>query len=268
MPRTQSVAPNAAGASLLAAGEAAAVTVEQADGASDFFFTCDHADARLPQRLGTLGLSDTQLGSHIAYDIGAAGVARVLAARLDATLVLQNYSRLVIDCNRPLQAPDSIARRSEWTQIDGNEHLDDDDIAARTAEIFTPYHDTLADLLDARQRARRRTLLVSIHSFTPTYRGDARPWHVGVMYQHDKRIADVLLQLLRRDERLVIGDNEPYAVTDDTDYTLPHHGQARGLPHVGLEIRQDLIADDAGQKTWGGRLASLFKQASTQLAGS
>ena len=266
MPKSKT-ASSPANARLLSPQEPAAVCVEQPDGTSDFLLTCDHADALIPQRLGTLGLSDTQLASHIAWDIGAAGVARLLAARLDATLVLQPYSRLVIDCNRPLTAADSIAQRSEWVQISGNENLSEDDVAARTAEIFTPYHDTLRTLLDERQRARRQTLLVAIHSFTPTYRGDTRPWHISVMYQHDKRMADVLLPLLRRDERLVIGDNEPYSVTDDTDHTLPHHGQARGLAHVGIEIRQDLIADEAGQKNWAGRLASLFKQASAQLAG-
>jgi len=245
---------------LIAHDEPAAVEWVREDGSSDFLLVCDHASRRLPASLGTLDLSETELSSHIAWDIGAAGVARMLADRLEAALLLQNYSRLVIDCNRPLAAPDSIPTRSEWVQIAANENLDDAVVAGRVGEIFTPYHDALRQHIDQRLRDRRKTLLVAIHSFTPNYRGDARPWHVGVMYRSDARMAKALLAMLKRDERLQVGDNEPYAIEEDSDYTLPTHGEARGIAHVGLEIRQDLIADEAGQKTWAGRLASMFKQ--------
>jgi len=251
--------------SLLGADEAPAVTVERADGASDFVLACDHAGRDIPQSLESLGLSETELASHIAWDIGAAGVARRLAERLDATLVLQPYSRLVIDCNRAPGSPESIVDRSEWTHISRNENLAEAEVEARTRVIFQPYHDALRDILDARQRQRRQTVLVSVHSFTPSYRGAARPWHIGIMYHRDARLASELLRLLRRDERLPVGDNEPYSISDETDYTIPIHGEARGIPHVALEIRQDLIADEAGQATWAGRLAKLLKQASETL---
>mgnify|MGYP000031689408 CR=1 FL=1 len=250
---------------LLSADEPSPVTLEQADGGSDFVLVCDHASRLIPRTLGTLGLSETELSSHVAWDIGAAGVTRLLAQRIDAPALLQNYSRLVIDCNRPLQAADSIPQLSEWVRIAANEHLDAAAVEARQAEIFAPYHEALRALLDRRQRERRQTLLVSLHSFTPSYRGEARPWHIGLMYRHDARLAAPLLQLLRRDERLLVGDNQPYAVGDDTDLTLPQHGEARGIVHVGVEIRNDLIADEAGQKTWAGRLASLLKQAATMI---
>lgn len=253
-------------ARLLSGDEPAALTVEHAQGASDFVLACDHAGNEIPRALGTLGLSATELSSHIAWDIGTAGVARRLAERLDATLVLQSYSRLVIDCNRPLQAPDSIAISSEWAQIAGNVNLPEAAVEARRREIFQPYHDGLRQILDERQRNRRQTLLVALHSFTPSYRGTSRPWHIGIMYHHDARLAGVLLGLLRRDERLTVGDNQPYSVDDATDYTIPVHGEARRIAHVGIEIRQDLIADEAGQKTWAGRLASLFKQAAESMA--
>ncbi len=256
---------NGATMRLLMEDEPSAVTVERPGGTSDFILACDHASRQIPRTLGTLGLSETELSSHIAWDIGAAGVARLLAERLDATLIMQNYSRLVIDCNRPPAASDSIPSRTEWGQISGNEHLSPAEIVARTGEIFTPYHDELRTILDQRQRDRRQTLLVAVHSFTPTYRGESRPWHIGVMYRHDARLAAALLKLLRKDERLQVGDNEPYAIDDDSDYTLPLHGESRGIAHVGLEIRQDLIADEAGQKTWAGRLASLLKQAAGML---
>ncbi len=251
--------------SLLGADEAPAVTVKRADGASDFVLACDHAGRDIPQALDALGLSETELASHIAWDIGSAGVARRLSERLDATLVLQPYSRLVIDCNRAPGSPESIVERSEWTHISRNENLAEAEVEARTREIFQPYHDALRDILDARQRQRRQTILVSVHSFTPSYRGAARPWHIGIMYHRDARLASELLRLLRRDERLPVGDNEPYSISDETDYTIPVHGEARGIPHVALEIRQDLIADEAGQATWAGRLAKLLKQASETL---
>lgn len=255
------IAQDAGSARLLAAGDPPPFSIERPDAASEFLLVCDHAAARLPQAMGALGLSVTQLESHIGWDIGAAGVARGLAERLDATLLLQNYSRLVIDCNRPLHADDSIATHSEWVRVDGNAQLDDAQIAARTDEVFTPYHEALSGLLDERHRAGRATVLVALHSFTPVYRGESRPWHIGVMYGRDAALGQAILRLLGRDERLVVGDNEPYALDEQVDYTLPTHGQGRGIPHVGLEIRQDLIADAGGQKNWAGRLASLLRQA-------
>lgn len=258
--------PDQPSSPLLGRDEPPAVTVLRPEAASDFVLVCDHASQRLPRALGTLGLNDTELDSHMAWDIGAGSLAHLLAERLDATLVVQNYSRLAIDCNRPLTAPDSIARRGEWNEIKGNLNLRSADIETRITEIFSPYHEALGACLDQRQRARRRTLLVAVHSFVPTLRGDERPWHIGVMYNRDDRLAAAVLKQLRRDERLRVGDNEPYAMGDENDYTLPLHGEGRGILHVGLEIRQDLIADESGQKSWAGRLASLLNRATADLS--
>jgi len=262
---TQTSVQTSAAASLLEADEPPAAMVERADAGSDFVLACDHASCDIPRALHSLGLSEAERSSHIAWDIGAAGVARSLADRLDATLVLQRYSRLVIDCNRAPGTPESIATNSEWTRISRNEDLSEAEAETRLREIFEPYHAALRGVLDARLRQRRQTILVSLHSFTPSYRGAARPWHIGVMYHRDARLAAELLRLLRRDERLPVGDNQPYSVSDDTDYTIPVHGEARGIPHVALEIRQDLIADAAAQANWAGRLAKLLKQAAEQL---
>jgi predicted N-formylglutamate amidohydrolase len=245
---------------LLAANEPPALAIERPEGASDFVFCCDHASRRIPQSLGTLGLDETHLAAHVAWDIGAAQVARRMSASLDATLVLQNYSRLVIDCNRPPGAPSSIPTQSEYARIAGNENLSVDAVAERVAAIFTPYHAALRDLLDERRDTGRRTLLVAVHSFTPVYLSKARAWHTGLMYRHDRRLGVALLELLRREADLNVGDNEPYAISDSTDYTLPFHGESRQIAHVGIEIRQDLIADDAGQQAWATRLSSLLTQ--------
>lgn len=258
-------ASSSAQSSLLTSIDPPVVSVEQPEGSSAFVFICDHADRHIPSALGTLGVSETELGNHVAWDIGAGSVARHLAQRLDATVVLQNYSRLVIDCNRAPDAADSIPTRTDWLAVTGNEGLDAGQIAAREAAVFAPYHDEIRQILDARVRAKRRTLLVSISSFTPSYRGDARPWMIGVRYGDDAQMAGVVLKLLRRDERLLIGDNEPAAEEAGVDYSLPLHGEARGIAHVGLQIRQDQILDAAGQKTWAGRLASLLKQADALL---
>jgi predicted N-formylglutamate amidohydrolase len=171
---------------------------------------------------------------------------------------LQGFSRLVIDCNRPTASATSIPTRSEYVQITANQGLSAADGAARVAEIFIPYHAAISTALDQRRAAGTRTLLVSIHSFTPVYLGQTRPWKIGLMYRKDLRLGRALLELLRQDADLHAGDNEPYAISDATDYTIPVHGEARGLPHVGIEIRQDLIADLPGQQEWANRLSHLL----------
>ncbi|MEC9359562.1 MAG: N-formylglutamate amidohydrolase [Pseudomonadota bacterium] len=254
-------------APLLAAGEPPAFSVLRAEGGSAFVLVCDHASARIPGSLGLLGLSEGERASHIAWDIGAAAVAQGLSERLDASLILQNYSRLVVDCNRPPHSPELIATQSEWGQVSGNLHLGAEQVAARQLQIFNPYHAAITTLLNQRMLARKPTILIAVHSFTPVYRGDSRPWHIGLMYRQDCHgLAAGMLKRLRRDERLTVGDNQPYAIDDDLDHTLPLHGEMRGIPHVGIEIRQDLIADEAGQKNWAGRLASLLKQLPAELA--
>jgi predicted N-formylglutamate amidohydrolase len=240
---------------LLEADEPPAFSVERPHGRSPFFLTCDHAGARLPRKLGTLGVSAQDMRRHIAWDIGAGAVTVRLAAALDAFAILQTYSRLVIDCNRRPGIPASIVRLSEATRIPGNEVVTVEEAAAREREIFHPYHDRIRTELDARHKRHQPTILISVHSFTPTFHGNPRPWHAGVLYNRDPRLAVELLRHLRAEPGLVIGDNEPYSVGDTTDYTIPEHGERRGLPHVGIELRQDLITAAAGQDEWVDRLA-------------
>ena len=234
-------------------------------GGSPFLLTCDHYGRIIPRALRDLGLPSSELARHIAWDIGIAGVAEALAKDLGAHLIAQRYSRLVIDCNRPPQAPSSIPRISEATLIPGNEGLAEQAAATRRRWIFDPYHRRISEAIDARLRDGALTVLVSLHSFTPVYAGIARPWHIGTLYHRDSKLAPLLLKLLRRETDLVVGDNEPYAVSDDTDYTIPVHGEARGLMNTGIEIRQDLIADPAGQLQWADRLARIFGEIEATL---
>ena len=240
---------------LLEPDEPPAFRVENPDGQSPYFLTCDHASARIPRRLGSLGVAPEDLQRHIAWDIGAAGVAVKLADALDAFAILSGYSRLVIDCNRQPGIPESIVRKSEATRIPGNEVVTVEEATARERELFHPYHNRIRTELDARRAQQRHTILISVHSFTPTFHGVPRPWHAGLLYNRDARLATELLPRLRTEHRLVIGDNEPYAVGDNTDYTIPVHGEQRGLLHVGIELRQDLVATAAGQSEWAERLA-------------
>jgi len=250
---------------LLADDEPPAVRVERPAGASPFFLTCDHAGHRIPSRLGDLGVDEVALRTHIGWDIGSLEVALRLSSLLDATLVAQPYSRLVIDCNRVLGCPQSIPERSERTDVPGNHDLDAEARRAREREILEPYHAEIARLLDQRARASKPTLLLAVHSFTPTYDGVPRPWHVALATDDSRPLADAMLAVLREDPELVVGDNEPYAV-DDTDYTVPIHGARRDLPRALLEIRHDRIATARGQAEWAQRLADALRRVAPRFA--
>ncbi len=236
-------------------------TLERPAARSPYVLVSDHAGCALPVALADLGVPEVERHRHIGWDLGVAEVGRRLSAALDACLILQSYSRLVIDCNRAPGSLQSILTRSERTRIPGNEGLSAQDAAARAAEIFQPYHDRITHELDARASAGVPSVLVLLHSFTPVYLDDARRWHAGVLYDRDARIGRALLALLRAEPGLEVGDNQPYAASAATDYTLTTHGERRGLPYVEIELRQDLIADAAGQDAWAARLARLLPRA-------
>ncbi len=246
--------------------EPQAVTVVNEQGASPIVLLCEHASNDVPPRYGNLGLPPEELARHIAYDIGAAAVARHLSRRLDAVLALSGYSRLLIDCNRPLAAPSSIPERSEATDIPGNRNLSPAERAERDLLFFAPFRERVAALLDARLEAGRPTVLIGMHSFTPVFLGVARPWQVGVLYRRARRLAAVMLGALREDPALTVGDNEPYRVTEAGDYTVPHVGEARGLATALFEVRQDLITDAAGAAAWGERLAGVLRRVADDVA--
>jgi predicted N-formylglutamate amidohydrolase len=253
---------------LLSAGDVPPVIERNAAGRSPFLLTSDHYGRLMPKRLGDLGLPASELTRHIAWDIGIAGVAEALSDHLDAHLIAQRYSRLVIDCNRPPDVTSSIPVLSEATTIPGNEALPAEDAATRRREIFDPYHARIDAVIDARAHETHPTVLVSLHSFTPVYAGIARPWHIGTLYHRDTRLPPLLLRALRAESDLVVGDNEPYAVSDVTDYTIPVHGEARGLINSGIEIRQDLITDHSGQQQWAERLARILREIEATLFGN
>ncbi|MBB3803092.1 putative N-formylglutamate amidohydrolase [Xanthomonas arboricola] len=245
-------------APLLGPDDPAPFTVHNAQAASPWLLIADHAGQRVPARLANLGLPQFELDRHIGWDIGIAQVTQLLADALDAVAIAQTYSRLVVDCNRPRASATLMPEVSDGTSIPGNLQLSAEARRQRIDEIFAPYHARIAAELETRAQRQQPTLLVSMHSFTPIMAGHARPWHAGVLYNRDTRLAHRLLQALRAEPDLVVGDNQPYAVSDASDYAIPVYGEGRGLPHVELEIRQDLIADAAGQHAWAQRLARIL----------
>lgn len=215
---------------------------------------CDHASNALPGGYGTLGLPEDELERHIGYDIGARGVTERLAAALGAPAVLSRYSRLLIDCNRGADDPTLIMRVSDGAIVPGNRTLTAEERALRVERFYRPYHTAVDALIDEALASDIVPVLVSMHSFTPVWRGNARPWHAAILWDKDPRIALPLLAALRADPALVVGDNEPYhgALRGDCMW---QHGTSRGLPHVLVEIRQDLISSLEGQAAWAERLA-------------
>lgn len=242
-------------------GEPAIVVNER--GRSPVLLICEHAGKVIPQSLGTLGLAQEDLVRHIAWDIGAEAVSRHLAKTLDAPLLLQRYSRLVYDCNRPPEAPDAMPVMSETTRVQGNENLPADARFARIRSIYRPFHDAVSQFLDRRASHRIASLIVTMHSFTPTYKGVRRHLDLGVLHDRDTRLADLVLGVCGRMKDIVVRRNEPYGPQDGVCHTLNLHGGSRGLHHVMLEIRNDLISHEAGQAQWAARLADILEQAVT-----
>lgn len=245
---------------LLQPGDPPAVEIVNGAGRARAVLVCDHASNAVPSRLAGLGLDAATRGRHIAWDIGAAAVGRALAEQLDAPLLLAGYSRLVIDINRDPDDPTSICVISDRSIVPGNRELSHADKAARRREIFAPYHEAVAQTV----LAKGKPAVISLHSFTPVIAGwgherQERPWHVGVLYHHDHGLAPALLHALRARGDMVVGDNEPYSARNGHGYTLAAHAEPAGLPNVEIEMRQDLIADEAGAARMAGLLAAALK---------
>ena len=249
---------------LLSPGDPPPIAVVNADGRGRALFVCDHASNRIPAALGTLGLSPDRLQEHIAWDIGAAAVADLISDRFDAPLVKSGYSRLVIDSNRSLSDATSIAEISDGVPIPGNRDLDPQAAAVRADRIMTPYHAEIERLLNL-ERDPPFHAFVSIHSFTPLFDGRSRPWHVGALWNRDGRIALPFMAALAARGDVTVGDNQPYSARNNFGYTVHRHGELRGLPHLLVEIRQDLIADAAGAVRWSGIVGNALQAAFDSL---
>jgi predicted N-formylglutamate amidohydrolase len=240
---------------LLAEDDPAPVIVHGRDRPSHYLIVCDHAGNAIPRSLGTLGIPKEFLKEHIAVDCNILPVAMATADGLDAMLIAQAYSRLVVDCNRRPTAADSILPVSDSVEIPGNAALSEDERAARIEAIFAPYHAEIGLELERRRNLDRECAIISMHSFTPQLRGGApRPWTLGVISGPDCRLGNPILQRFRQEPDLIVGQNEPYRISMEDDYTLPVHGEGTGTPYVEIEVRNDLIAAEEDRK----RIASVL----------
>ena len=226
-----------------------------------FVLVSDHAGRAIPAALGDMGVSAHDRARHIACDLGMAETGRLLAQHLDCVLIEQVYSRLVIDCNRAPGHPTSIVRSGDGTPVPANTDISAAQEGRRVEEIFLPYHQQIGNEISTRLEAGLPVVLVSLHSFTDRMNGQDRPWHTGVLHNRNPAFGLRVRDLLAAEGGLVVGSNEPYALTDASDYTVPVHAEGRGLPYLEIEIRQDLIATPQGQAEWAGRLARILPQA-------
>ncbi|QCE32157.1 N-formylglutamate amidohydrolase [Acetobacteraceae bacterium] len=216
-------------------------------GESPFFFVSDHAGKLFPESLGNLGLAQKDQERHIAYDLGIREVGSVLADRLKATLVEQNFSRLVIDCNRQPERKDIIPEISDGTIIPANLNLSKKERAWRHKKIFQPYHQKISELLEERISQKKPTFFVSLHSFTPKLKTDAfkRPWEIGLLFNHDAESASIFKEILfRKNDSLCIGENKPYSLDLEKEYTVPTHAGNRKISALEIEIRQDFLQSE------------------------
>jgi predicted N-formylglutamate amidohydrolase len=250
-------------ASLLQAGDPSPAGLENSAAKSPILFISDHAGRAFPRSLGTLGLAEPELSRHVAWDIGIYGVTTHLARALDATYVFQPYSRLVIDCNRKAGDAQSIVTVSDGTVVPGNRDLSDAERRSREREILEPYHREIERVLADRAARGQASVIFAMHSCTDRLKRDTeqRPWHVGVIAATDWRIGDRLIELLEAETEYRIGRNQPYSVNMEADYTVPVHCEARGIPYVEIELRQDLIGDAKRQTEWAKFLAGIFPRA-------
>lgn len=246
-------------------GDAVAVENVNADGA--VVLVCEHASSLLPTAAGTLGLSSEALSSHIAWDPGALAVSRLLSAKLDALLVLQRFSRLVYDCNRPPESPAAMPEKSEIYEIPGNRDLSVAERYARTAAIYIPFHDRISAELASRAAAGRPSVLVTVHSFTPVYFGKPRAVEIGILHDTDTRLADAMLDGAAKAGRFRVERNSPYGPEDGVTHTLRLHALPAGHANVMIEVRNDLIANSVDQEVMADYLAGLIADAVSVVGG-
>jgi predicted N-formylglutamate amidohydrolase len=235
-------------------------------GRAPVLLVADHASPFFPAAMNQLGLADWVLERHVAWDIGSDQLTRFLADELDAQAVLAGFSRLIVDPNRKLDDPTAFVEVSDGIAIPGNLELDEEQKSLRVQSFFQPYHDAIEARLHGMRARTAAPALISVHTCTPVFDRVVRPWHIGVMWDRDARIPVPLMENLRRMDGICIGDNEPYSGRHPHDFTVDFHAERTGLPHVGIEVRQDLVSDDRGARKWAGILATALKPVLAEAA--
>ena len=228
-------------------------------GKARVLLVADHASPFFPAHMNQLGLADWVLENHVACDIGSDMLTRFLADKLDARAVLAGFSRLIVDPNRKLADPSAFTEVSDGIAIPGNIDLDEEQKTLRVQSFFEPYHNAIEASLESFKAQDIVPAMISVHTCTPVFDRVVRPWHIGIMWDKDPRIPQALIAHFEGNEEICIGDNEPYSGRHPNDFTIDYHAEPAGLPHVGIEVRQDLVADAAGARSWAGILASALQ---------
>ncbi len=239
------------------------------DSASPIFLIADHASREIPERYNNLGVEDLSvLRRHVAWDIGIEDVTKRMAERLGCTAIFSKFSRLLIDANRYPDDPSSTPYISDGVVVPANKNVSDEERQNRVSTFFEPYHAKIEDLLNAKLAHHSAPIVISMHSFTPIMNDFERPWHVGVLWDKDGRIALPMLEVLRKNPTLVVGDNEPYSAREPLGYTMNEHGTKKDIPHVVVEIRQDLIDTHHGAEQWGSLMVDVMSQIQDKITSS
>ncbi len=244
---------------LIGPGDSPPFTTYNDHGTAKALLVADHASPFFPASMNQLGLADWVLEKHVACDLGSADLARALADELDAQLVLAGFSRLLVDPNRKLNDHSAFPEISDCIAIPGNIDLSDHDKTLRVQSFFKPYHDKITERIDGFRSRGIVPAVISVHTCTPVFDRVVRPWHIGIMWDQDPRIAVPLIEHFNRIEEICIGDNEPYSGRHPHDFTIDYHAEPDGLPHVGIEVRQDLVQTPEGAHTWASHLATALR---------
>lgn len=252
---------------LIAPGDPAPYSIHNPQGKAPVLLVCDHASRAFPRAMSQLGLADWVLDKHVACDIGAAAVTRHLADRLDAPAVLAGYSRLIVDLNRQLHSRSAFIPVSDGIAIPGNLDISEAERAERVASFFNPYHDAITRKLSNFRERGIQPAFISVHTCTPVFNRVVRQMHIGIMWDEDPRIPVPLIHRLASTQGVCVGDNEPYSGKHPHDFTIDHHAESNGLPHVGVEIRQDLVSDQPGAEKWADILANALEEVLQEVVG-
>jgi predicted N-formylglutamate amidohydrolase len=252
---------------LIGPDDPAPYTLYNADGQAPVLLVCDHASRAFPRAMNQLGLADWVLDKHVACDIGAASVTRHMADLLDAPAVLAGYSRLIVDLNRQLHGASAFIKVSDGIAIPGNLEISEEEKAEREASFFKPYHDAVTRQLARFDEKGVTPAFLAVHTCTPVFNRVVRQMHIGIMWDQDGRIPVPLIRNLDAMEGVCVGDNEPYSGRHPHDFTIDHHAERNGLPCAGIEVRQDLVSDEAGAAKWAGVLAEALEDVLTEVVG-
>jgi len=235
-------------------------SVYRATSLSKIIILCDHASNYIPKKYNNLGLKRSDVNKHIGWDIGALKVAKKISKNINCSLIHSSFSRLLIDCNRHLKSSGAFIKKSEDIVIPGNKNVSKKEKLLRAKKYYFPYHDQINKVIERKLKDKIVPILVSIHSFTPIYLGESRPWHIGLLQRKDQRLSSIFAKEIKKNKKIVLGINQPYKLDLAGDFTIPFFSESYGLPHVLIEIRQDLLIKNKSINFWSNFISDILNK--------